>query len=83
MGSWSPKFNVKKYQQEFQVLKYVRTMSSHGLSASIESICKRFGFDDRTVQKYVAFLINLGEILELQENNERIFVTDRWFLTKI
>ena len=83
MGSWNPKFNVKKYHQEFQVLKYVRTMSSHGLTASIESICKRFGLDEKTVQRYVTFLINMGEILEQQENNERIFVTDRWFLTKI
>ena len=83
MGSWNLKFNVKKYPQEFQVLKYIRTMSSHGLTASIESICKRFGLDEKIVQKYVTFLINMGEILEQQENNERIFVTDRWFETKI
>jgi len=82
MGSWNPKFNVKKYHQEFQVLKYVRTMSSHGLSASIESICKRFGLDERTVQRYVTFLIDVGEMLVIQENNERIFVTYRWFETK-
>ena len=83
MGSWNPKFNVKKYHQEFQVLKYIRTMSSHGLTATRESICKRFGLDERTVQRYVTFLINMGEILEQQEKNERTFVTDRWFLTKI
>ena len=77
MGSWNLKFNVKKYPQEFQVLKYIRTMSSHGLTASIESICKRFGLDERTAQRYVTFLIDLGEILEQQENNERRFVTDR------
>ena len=82
MVAWNLKFNVKKYHQEFQVLKYIRTMSSHGLTASIESICKRFGLDEKIVQGYVTFLINMGEILELQENNERIFVTDRWFLTK-
>ena len=83
MGSWNVKFNAKKYHQEFQILKYIRTMSSHCLTASVKSICERFGLDERVVESYVLFLINMGEILELQGNNERIFVTDKWFLTKI
>ncbi len=57
-------------------------MSSHDLTATVESICKRFGLDEKMVQGYVTFLISMVEILEQQENNERIFVTDRWFETK-
>ena len=83
MGSLRVKFNVKKYHQEFQVLKYIRTMSSHHLTATITLICKRFGLDERIVEKYVTFLINMGEIVELQKNDERNFVTHRWFFTKI
>jgi predicted transcriptional regulator len=73
---------IKRHPQEFQVLKYVKTMSSHGLSVSIESICKRFVFDERLVKKYINFLISMGEIVEQEENNKIIFVTEKWFLRK-
>lgn len=82
MGSWKVKFSTKKYPQEFQVLKYIRTMSSHHLTATIESISKRFGLEEKMSQKYIKFLINMGEITELEEENEKGFVTDKWFLTK-
>jgi hypothetical protein len=83
MGSWKLKFNAKRYPQEFQVAKYVRTMSSHHLVATTELICKRFGLEEKIVQQYVTFLIRVGEIQELQQNDESVFVTDKWFETKI
>lgn len=81
MGSKRLKFNAKRYHQEFQVLKYIRTMSSHHLTATIESISKRFGLEDKISQKYVTFLISMGEISELEEEPKG-FVTDKWFMTK-
>jgi hypothetical protein len=82
MGSWKLKFNAKRHPQEFQVAKYIRTMSSHHLVATNELICKRFGLEERIVQNYVAFLIGVGEIQELEQDEEIVFVTEKWFLTK-
>jgi hypothetical protein len=83
MGSWKLKFNAKRHPQEFQVAKYIRTMSSHHLVATIDLICKRFGLEEIIVQKYVTFLIGVGEIQGLMQNDEIVFVTEKWFETKI